>query len=736
MIDFFKKYYLAISNFILFSIVVILFISIFTLKNAPSMLRTVYGAMTIIYAIITIITVIFKYFQTSTIPVGGVAPPADLSLTYIVAFIINAVLCMVALYYTRHIKMLEALVFIFFIFICFALFKLESISSDINTYGTSFNVNSSTIDWFKIKSWQDYVEKTSQFFNLGFNWVDASNFILQAGWLIFGIIKLPFFILMNAGWAISSIMQLMSWGFSKVPTPAPSTTSAPPASASMLSENVRKTLTYGLYLILFMAGLFFMHTFEDKMRKHPLKWLFIAGVASFAFLAWIRFFNATSFEKYFLFALIGLFMVGIYLYNPYNILDSLAGLNMFAIFMIFLFLLTMIFIYAFLPETNAIAQMISSYFGKMIIGLVGLIISVIVIMFLVASIGKMHDKSPTVGMYILNTLIVIGMLTIVFNMLDQNRTIRDNPYFKLILSILFYIPCLVSDLADLVMSEYYKTKYFTLIIIVLEIVFAIVYWLLYPEVISKAYSGGGKVLVSEPTSLNVEKTVAYYRNLSGDTTLDYKEKGDANAMAFKKSLSDSSTSAVYNAVSGEPMLDLSGNPLKDLSGNYYFPTKVNTYRFGISCWLYINPMPSAGDSQLTILNYGDNPNISYNPKKNELSVYMQNNTDECNSISTIPVFTLENTPLQKWINIVLNYDGGRLDVFLNAELVKTSFDVISCIRYDALTIGQTNGVNAKMCNLTYFNKPLDIITIHTMFNLTKIEDIPSVPKKDLFSVNL
>ena len=150
-------------------------------------------------------------------------------------------------------------------------------------------------------------------------------------------------------------------------------------------------------------------------------------------------------------------------------------------------------------------------------------------------------------------------------------------------------------------------------------------------------------------------------------------------------------------------------------------------------------MPSAGDSQLSILNYGSNPNVMYNPKRNEFSVFMQSSTSDCNvslePSEIIPVFTHLNVPLQVWFNVVLNYDGGRLDVFLNAELVKTSFDVISCIRYDELTIGDSSGhLNAKMCNLTYFNAPLDIITIHTMFNITKIEDIPSVPKKDLFSI--
>jgi len=494
-----------------------------------------------------------------------------------------------------------------------------------------------------------------------------------------------------------------------------------------------------------------MYTTQTAMRKNPVGVLATAFSFAFTILAYIRFFKYESFEKAFLSSIVGLFMLGVYLYNPYNILHAITGVNMFAIFVIYFFLLGMILIYNFLPETkpagpagtapipkyaSGIAEKFSGYFGKILMVLMGLMVSITLIMFLVASIGKMQDKSPTVGMYILNTLIIVGMLTIAFNTLDSNRTIRDNPLFKLVLSIILYIPCLLSDLADLMMSEYYKTKYFTLIIILLEIMFIIFYWVLYPEVVSKVYSGGGQVLVSEPVSLNTKKTVGHYSSLTGTTFLDYADKQFEVNKGKGTAFDDGDT---VNAVSGKPMMDLSGNPLKDISGNYYFPSRVNTYKYAVSFWLYINPMPSAGNSQLSILNYGSNPNVMYNPKKNEFSVFMQSSTSDCNATlepsEIIPVFTHLNIPLQSWFNVVLNYDGGRLDVFLNAELVKTSFDVISCIHYDELTIGDKSGrLNAKICNLTYFTAPLDIITIHTMFNITKIEDIPSAPKKDLFSI--
>jgi hypothetical protein len=740
MIEFIKEYWGALSNGALFMLVIILCILRFNLHNPPQKLSTVYASMTMIFAIWSSATILYKYF----------AGNKEMSLAYIVAFLINAVLGMTTLYYMRHIKLLEALLAFFFIVIIFILFNLNSIKTAVDSSDKTVLASTSTlIDAFNIKDWTDYKTKFREFFNWGVAF-EEDSFFWNLLVIIVDIIKLPVFVLLNFGWFLVFIMNTLSSLFGKVSTTPTTPTTPTTGFFESIPENMNKSITYGSLLVLFMAGIFIMYTTQSAMRKNPIGVLATAFFALFAVLGFIKFFKSESFEKAFLSSIAGLFMLGIYLYNPYNILHLITGVNMFAIFVIYFFLLGMILIYNFLPETkqsavgsvpikyaSGIADKFSGYFGKILMVLMGLMVSITLIMFLVASIGEMQDKSPTVGMYILNTLIVVGMLTIVLNAMDSNRTIRDNPFFKLALSIILYIPCLLSDLADLMMSEYYKTKYFTLIIILLEIMFIISYWVLYPEVVSKVYSGGGQVLVSDPISLNTKKTVGHYSSLSGASMLDYSNKQFKGVPVGAGSAFEEDVQT--NAVSGKPMLDLSGNPLKDEEGNYYFPTKVNTYRYAISFWVYINPMPSAGDFQLSILNYGNNPNVMYNPKKNEFSVFMQSSTSDCNANlepnEIIPVFTHLNVPLQVWFNVVLNYDGGRLDVFLNAELIKTSFDVISCIRYDELTVGDMSSrLNAKICNLTYFTEPLDIITIHTMFNITKIEDIPSVPKKDLFSI--
>jgi len=459
--------------------------------------------------------------------------------------------------------------------------------------------------------------------------------------------------------------------------------------------------------------------------------LAVSFVAAFAYLGYVRFFQYESFTSKFMLTLFGLFMMGIYLYNPNNILKNISGANFTIILFICLFLIGMIFIYNYFTiDSVGMAKKWEDIFSKMAYFMIGITISISMISWIAVAIANSQDKKPTAGMYILNALIVLGMLTIVYNLLDVDKLFKDNLYAKLIVNMILYIPCLISDLADMLMSEYYKMNYFTLMIVVLEIIFIIAYWFIYPDAISKIYSGGGNLLINDPTSLASLKTVGYYRNLSGNTLLDSKP----NNKMSQKDIASNNNKVFLNPVSGKPILDASGNPIKDDHGNYFMPTRVNTYSYCMSFWLYINPMPSYGDKFLSLLNYGNNPNVMYNPSKNDFSVFMKSPDQDCSTNVTIPIYTNMDIPLQKWFNVVLNYNNGRLDVFLNAELVKTSFDVISCIEYDALTIGENSGANAKICNLTYFQAPVDIVTIRTMYNIAKIEDTPNVPKKDLFSI--
>jgi len=755
-------------------------------KNAMNIART-YVAMCMIFAIWTLFSSWISFYNDgSNNNPFGIASPTN-AIPYLVSFVINAMLGMITLYFMNYTKVLITLSVFIFIAMGLVIWFADKLSSNMSKTGDNIStsgknagtdfLNSDIFNFFTLNLsdfGENYGTKAKVWFNLWvWDWETLSGWLRTGVWLLQAlIIKLPFFLVFWVIWGLSGLMQICSSGLGMISSrnssaAAEATPTEAKSGLEKLMTKFNEKIKWGAYLCVFMLIIFIMYAFQGVMRDSPKSTLAFATTVLFIGLAYIRFFKFELFNKAFVGVVAALFILGLYLYNPNNFFSKMSGINMFVIFMIFFGLLGMIYVSNTVTDdpNNKFAELFKSYIWKIIFGIVGIGVSAFLIFLLVTSFTRMQTEKPSVGIYILNILIIVGMLTIVFNTLDSNRTVRNSPSFKLLIAILLYMPCLLSDLADLLMSEYYKTKYLTLVIIVLEIIFAIVYWVLYPEVVKKAYTGGGEVLVNSPVSLNVERTVGYYRNLTGaipfiDTAnSDGNKKMNAATAAAAKDASNNYVTTVetdkgsfagsttdydgdskgvsFNTVSGLSMLDASGNPiiLRDADGNYLVPQRVNTYSYGISCWLYINPMPSQGSNAFTLLNYGNNPIVSYAPKMNELNVSVISNED-CSAATdtTASVYKNTNVPLQVWFNLVLNYTGGRLDIFLNSELVKTATNVVSCVRYDALTIGQTHGANAKICNLIYFKKPLDIITIHNMYNITKIENVPDIPKRDLFSI--
>jgi hypothetical protein len=88
------------------------------------------------------------------------------------------------------------------------------------------------------------------------------------------------------------------------------------------------------------------------------------------------------------------------------------------------------------------------------------------------------------------------------------------------------------------------------------------------------------------------------------------------------------------------------------------------------------------------------------------------------------LYIKHNVLLQKWNNIIINYNGGILDIFINGELVKSDIGVVPYYTLDSLIIGKNGGLNGGICNVVYFKKPLTALNIYFLYNMIKNKTPP------------
>ena len=152
---------------------------------------------------------------------------------------------------------------------------------------------------------------------------------------------------------------------------------------------------------------------------------------------------------------------------------------------------------------------------------------------------------------------------------------------------------------------------------------------------------------------------------------------------------------------------------------------VYNYNYGISSWFFIHEQPPgarAANSKFTsILNYGNKPNILFNVDEHMLQVKMNSGIDK----ETV-IFETTDFPLQRWNNIVINYNGGTLDIFINNKLVSSSPNIVPYMAYDAITVGAADGISGGVCNVAYFPAPLSLERIGIFYNALESKNPPVI----------
>ena len=113
---------------------------------------------------------------------------------------------------------------------------------------------------------------------------------------------------------------------------------------------------------------------------------------------------------------------------------------------------------------------------------------------------------------------------------------------------------------------------------------------------------------------------------------------------------------------------------------------------------------------------------------------LQENTDnkliEFDEHGNRILFKKTNMLLQKWDNIILNYNGGILDIFFNGELVKSDIGVVHYYTLDSLTVGKNDGYEGGICSVVYYNKTLSRNNIHYIYTMLRDKQIPKTKEEN------
>jgi len=318
--------------------------------------------------------------------------------------------------------------------------------------------------------------------------------------------------------------------------------------------------------------------------------------------------------------------------------------------------------------------------------LFGLVISGLIIFWITYNIENLSGKS-SITSFVLNLLMVTIILGLIYKTINVNLPSKNNKksaFFNIILNTLLYIPCIFSGIFDyfgkIIVGQYNATNAGSFIMLIVSIGLIVAYFKT-PSLFNLVSTQGGNQLVNRPVY----------------------------------------TDTVYNLGSYE-----------DLNGSDNF-----NYQYAISCWVFIDAAPPNMNPSYkkftSLLNFGNKPNILYNPSKNTLMITMQqkdlkdvtkNKLIDFDDKGNRIIYINNNFLLQKWNNIIINYSGGTMDIFLNGELVKSSIEVVPYYTYDNLTIGENNGIKGGISNVVYFSRALNTTNIYYLYNSVKTRSPP------------
>lgn len=341
-------------------------------------------------------------------------------------------------------------------------------------------------------------------------------------------------------------------------------------------------------------------------------------------------------------------------------------------------------------------------FIKKFFGMIAFAIAIVGVVLFGLYVIKSVPQITNITRFIFRVLVISGIIAIGYilykRFTDNAKDIpnKNNRLIKLIKDIILYIPCILIDFVEFIKKQWNITTKTEWLILGGEVVVIGLGYLL-PIVYQKLVTHDGVILLKEPKYLSNKYDLGTYQNL---------------------------------------------NPA-DHSGNAF------NYAYSISGWFNIYGMApnvrASANEYTDIINYSNKPRIQFNMSTNtlrvqsELSHHMHDHghssetkhhktglNDEVgrNSSKIVDIFVTKDIKLQKWNNIVINYDSGFMDVFLNGELVGSKGTVSPYMKYDVVSSGENRGIQGGVCNVVYYDRILSQGEINITYKLLSELNIP------------
>lgn len=425
----------------------------------------------------------------------------------------------------------------------------------------------------------------------------------------------------------------------------------------------------------------------------------------------------------------------------------------------------------------------SASYLKYIIG-AGLILGIMSIILYLFSTNVLFTIA---GTQILMIMFSIVLMSLGYYLLKKNKVVSDglkkNKVLGNLFYILFIIPCLFHDIVKYIYNQFRHTPKMVYLIFIIELVIVLSY-VLFPMIYKFIYTDikdvkDHKILLknqiesvkmeeySIKSSLKKKKrdikklsekikenNIEEIKKESYDTKeedlrkylidLDIKEKTKQDDIirvirieipkirGLEQHLDNNNNKldALYKFKNGykeakasvllrkpiylEKEKKIFGKVKEDTENYYHY-----NYNFAISSWIFLRGNKSFSNEFRNILKFNNNSTISYNAYNNKLKVMMNNN-----EFGNKKEYIYKNFPLQKWTNIVLNYDSGVLDIFIDSKLVSSTNGILDRINSKEMTVG--GNVKGGICNVVYFPNSISKERIDLNYRMLKNKNPPIV----------